>query len=92
MRRILSIPAAPAMASIAITFGVAPITASAAGLDGSANLVCAATHMVARTKASACGQGDESAFDLADFMFVDFKAKVVKARTRIASRSTITNQ
>jgi hypothetical protein len=82
MRKFLSIPDALALASIAITIGVAPVVASAAGLDGSANLVCAVNHVVACTKAAVCFEGDASTFDLVEFMFVDFKAKVVKARTQ----------
>lgn len=78
MRKILSIPDALAMASIAIATGAA----SAAGLDGSTNLICVANHVVACTKAAVCVEGDASTFDLVEFMFVDFKAKVVKARTQ----------
>jgi hypothetical protein len=81
MRKIPSVPDALAMASIAIAMGVTSVAASAAGLDGSANLVCVATHVVACTKTATCVEGDASTFDLAEFMFVDFKAKVVKART-----------
>jgi hypothetical protein len=76
MRRILSIPRALALASVAIATG-----ASAAGFDGSANLICAANNVVACTKASVCVKGEASTFDLPVFMYVDFKAKVVKART-----------
>ena len=79
-RKSSSIPDALTMASLAITIGVAPVAASAAGLDGSASLVCAANKVVACTKAAVCVEGDASAFDLVEFMFVDFKAKVVKAR------------
>ncbi len=69
-------PRALALASIAFATG-----ASAAGFDGSANLICAANNVVACTKASVCVQGEASAFDLPIFMYVDFKGKVVKART-----------
>jgi len=55
--------------------------AFAAGLDGSANLVCAANSVVACSKASSCVQGEASTFELPAFMFVDFKARVVKARS-----------
>jgi len=82
MKRIPSIRDALTMASIAITIGVAPVAAFAGGLDGSANLVCAANHVVACTKAAVCFEGDANTFDLVEFMFVDFKAKVVKARTQ----------
>jgi len=81
MREIQSILGALAMASLAITIGVAPVAASAAGLDGSANLVCAANKVVACTRTAVCVEGDASTFDLVEFMFVDFKAKVVRART-----------
>jgi hypothetical protein len=82
MGKALSIPDALAMASIAITIGVSPVSASAAGLDGSANLVCAANRVVACTTAAVCLEGDASTFDLVEFMFVDVKAKVVRARTQ----------
>jgi len=79
MRRRLSIPAALTMASISI--GLTPAAASATGLDGSANLICASNKVVACTKAGVCMEGDARTFELVEFMFVDFKAKVVKART-----------
>ena len=81
MRRTLSRPAALITAAAAIAIGVASAGASAAGFDGSANLICAANNVVACTKASVCVQGEASTFDLPVFMYVDFKAKVVKART-----------
>ena len=74
-------PDALILASVSIAIGMAPACASAAGFDGSANLICAANNVVACTKASICVQGEASAFDLPIFMYVDFKAKVVKART-----------
>lgn len=81
MRQIFSIPDALAMASIAVTIGMVPVGAAAAGLDGSASLVCATNNVVACTQGSGCVQGEASTFDLPAFMFVDFKAKVVRART-----------
>jgi hypothetical protein len=78
---IQSIRGALKMASLAITIGVVPVAASAAGLDGSSNIVCAVNKVVACTKAAVCLEGDASSFDLVEFMFVDFKAKVVRART-----------
>ena len=76
MRRVLSVPEI-----LAIAIAMTPVGASAAGFDGSANLICAANNVVACTKSSVCVQGEASAFDLPVFMYVDFKAKVVKART-----------
>ena len=81
MKKISSIRNPLTKASTAIAIGAASVAASATGLDGSANLVCVANHVVACTKAAVCFEGDASAFDLVEFMFVDFKAKVVKART-----------
>lgn len=81
MRRILSIALALTAGSMAIAIGVAPAGASAAGLDGSGNLVCASNNVVACPRGSACVQGEASTFDLPAFMFVDFKGKVVNART-----------
>ena len=81
MRRTQVRPAALITASAAIAIGAVPVGASAAGYDGSANLICAASNVVACTKASICVQGEASSFDLPVFMYVDFKAKVVKART-----------
>jgi hypothetical protein len=82
MKNIPWTPAALATASLAITLGIAPVAASAAGLDGSSNMVCAATRVVACTKAGTCFEGEASTFDLVEFIFVDVKAKVVRARTQ----------
>ena len=81
MRQIFSIPDALAMASVAVLIGTVPVGAAAAGLDGSANLVCAANNVVACTQGSNCVEAQASTFNLPAFMFVDFKAKVVRART-----------
>lgn len=81
MRQIFSIPDALAMASIAVIIGLVPVGAAAAALDGSANLVCATNSVVACKQGSGCVQGEANTFDLPAFMFVDFKAKVVRART-----------
>jgi hypothetical protein len=61
--------------------GAAPAGASAVGLDGSSNLVCAANNVVACTQGARCVQGEASTFDLPAFIFVNFKTKVVHART-----------
>lgn len=81
MRRKLSRPAALITACAAIAIAAVPVGASGAGFDGSSNLICAASNVVACTKSSVCVQGEASSFDLPIFMYVDFKAKVVKART-----------
>ena len=86
MKKSKSICDVIAKLSFAITISASSVAASAAGLDGSANLVCAANKVVACTKTAVCLEGDASSFDLVEFMFVDFKAKVVKARTLGDSR------
>jgi len=80
MRTFKSIRGVLAGAPLAILVGIAPLAAAAAGLDGSANLVCAAHNVVACTTSSVCVQGDAGTFEVPSFMFVDFKAKVVRAR------------
>ena len=52
--------------------------ASAAGFDGRSNLVCAVMDVVACTEGPACLQGSSKTFDLPVFIFVDFKANVVR--------------
>ena len=52
--------------------------ASAAGLDGKSNLTCAVMDVVACTEGPTCLQGSSKTFDLPVFIFVDFKAKVVR--------------
>jgi hypothetical protein len=53
--------------------------AFAAGLDGSRDLVCAAVNVVACAEGPGCVQGLAKNFELPEFMFVDMKAKVVRA-------------
>jgi len=53
--------------------------ASAEGLDGSRNMVCAAVNVVACGEGAHCFQGQARTFELPEFMFVDMKAKVVRA-------------
>ena len=52
--------------------------ASAAGFDGRTNLTCAVMDVVACTEGPTCLQGSSKTFDLPVFLFVDFKAKVVR--------------
>ncbi len=55
--------------------------ALAAGFDGKSNLVCAATDVVACAERLGCMEDRASTFELPDFMYVDFKGKVVHARS-----------
>ena len=52
--------------------------ASNAAFDGKTNLVCAVMDVVACTEGPSCMQGSAKTFDLPVFLFVDFKAKVVR--------------
>ena len=54
-------------------------SASAEGLDGSRNMVCAAVNVVACGEGPSCFQGLARTFDLPEFMFIDMKARVVRA-------------
>lgn len=51
----------------------------AAGLDGKANLVCAAVDVIACTNGPGCREGSANSFELPQFMFVDFKNQRIHA-------------
>jgi hypothetical protein len=66
----------------ACAFAVAPFVssaASAAALDGSGDIVCAATHVVACLEDGFCLQGQAKTFDLPDLVVLDSKNKVVRS-------------
>jgi hypothetical protein len=69
--------------SILITLGLAavllPVGASATGLDGKSNLVCAAVDVIGCTNGPGCREGSANDFDLPQFMFVDFKEQIIHA-------------
>jgi len=69
--------------SILLTLGFAamllPAGASAAELDGKANLVCAAIDVIGCTNGPGCLEGSAGDFDLPQFMFVDFKKQEIQA-------------
>lgn len=66
---------------VAMVLGLSSGAANAAGLDGTRNAVCAAMEVVACAGGVGCIEGSARSFDLPEFMFVDFKDKVVHART-----------
>jgi len=68
--------AAAALATVAVLLAAG---ASAEGLDGSRNMVCAAINVVACSDGPGCVQGIARNFELPEFIFVDMKAKVVRA-------------
>jgi len=53
--------------------------ASAEPVDGTRDMVCAAVSVVACGEGPSCFHGLARTFDLPEFMFVDMKAKVVRA-------------
>jgi hypothetical protein len=53
--------------------------ASAAGFDGTANLICAAIDVVGCEDGSGCVEGRARTFELPGFMFVDFEKKLIRA-------------
>lgn len=53
--------------------------ASAEGLDGSSNAVCAVTLVVACTQDGTCLQGQAKTFDLPELLVLDAKNKVLRA-------------
>jgi hypothetical protein len=53
--------------------------ASAAGFDGTANLICAAIDVVGCVDGSSCVEGQARTFELPGFMFVDFEKKLIRA-------------
>ena len=58
---------------------ILPVGGSAAGLDGKANLVCAAVDVIACTNGPGCREGSANSFELPQFMFVDFKNQRIHA-------------
>jgi hypothetical protein len=56
-----------------------PVGVSAAGLDGKANLVCAAMDVIGCTNGPGCREGTANSFGLPQFMFVDFEKQEVHA-------------
>lgn len=80
----------------AVTAALASSLALAAEFDGKSNLVCAATDAVVCTPSLVCRQGTTRAFEFPEFMYVNFKAKAVHARSADATtfkvQSPIVNQ
>jgi len=62
-----------------LTAMLLPAGVSAAGLDGKANLVCAAVDVIACTNGPGCREGSANSFELPQFMFVDFKKQQIHA-------------
>ena len=56
-----------------------PAGGSAAGLDGKANLVCAAIDVIACANGPGCREGSANSFEFPQFMFVDFKKQQIHA-------------
>jgi len=67
-----------AAAGLAAASALFAAGASAEGLDGSRNMVCAAVSVVACTEDHACFQGLAKHFGLPKVMIVDMNAKLVR--------------
>lgn len=52
---------------------------SAAGMDGSSDIVCAVIDVVGCAEEGSCIQGRASSFDLPEFVILDAKKKVLRA-------------
>jgi len=69
----------------AILAAFASSAALAAGFDGKSNLVCAATEAVVCADGVGCREGSTRAFELPEFLYVNYQNKVVHARTADAT-------
>jgi len=69
--------------SVAVLLGITLFASSSVNakgkIDGSSNLICAAFDVMACTDGGHCRRGEARAFDLPEFMDVDFKKKAVIA-------------
>ena len=75
----------------ACILSVAPLMtteSSAAGLDGSGNIVCATLDVVACVDGEACVQGRASTFDLPEFVILDTQKKVIRAAYESGHKGT----
>ena len=61
---------------------------SAAGLDGTGNIVCAAMDVVACVDDAACVQGTVKSFDLPQFVVLDTQKKVMRAAYESGHKGT----
>ena len=52
---------------------------SAAGMDGSSNIVCTVADVVGCAEAGGCVEGTAKSFDLPEFMILDAEKKVIRA-------------
>jgi len=74
-----------AAAALAALAAFASSAALAAGFDGKSNLVCAATEAVVCADGVGCREGSTRAFELPEFLYVNYQKKVVHARTADAT-------
>jgi hypothetical protein len=75
------------LAALVLGFGLAG-SASAGGFDGTTNLLCTAIDVVGCASGSGCLEGQARAFELPQFMFVDFANKVIKPTGESGHRET----
>lgn len=75
-----------AAAALAVAAALGSPAALAEGFDGKSNLVCATRDIMACADAYGCMQGQAREFEMPDFLYVDFKGKLVHARTADATK------
>lgn len=82
--------------ALAVLAALAAPPVLAQSFDGKSNLVCAATEAVVCAESVGCRQGTTRAFELPEFMYVNFQKKAVHARsadaTTVNVQSPILNQ
>ncbi len=64
---------------LGLTMSLSSGGVSAAGFDGTSNLVCAAIDVVGCVNGPGCLEGQARSFELPEFMFVDFEKKQIRA-------------
>jgi hypothetical protein len=81
--------------SAAVFLGITLFASSSASakdeIDGSANLICAAFDVMACLDGGICSRGEARAFEMPEFMNVDFKRKVVHATYDAESEMKVAN-
>jgi hypothetical protein len=79
--------------SIAILLGTAFLVSGTANaksaFDGSSNLICAAFDVMACVDGTICSRGEARAFDLPEFMSVDFKEKNIQVTYEAGNKTAV---
>ena len=73
-------PSSPAIALAVLLMSLHSLGATAASFDGSASLLCAALDVIGCDNGPGCWEGQARDFELPQFVLVDFKNKLVRAK------------